>query len=113
MKLAMQGEAKFSEEDTSILAALDGLLRFYVVLCGIRKGGQIPDTALKICYRYWLAQCFCSERVDLRRYVEHFFPALGYWLAEDERLKNSRRFFSLKEFGSLSQRQRQMGKPRS
>ncbi len=46
------GEAK---DEKSILKPLDSLLRFYVLLLGICEAGQVSDSSLRACYRYWLA----------------------------------------------------------
>ena len=68
-----------SSPDTT-LASLDKLLRFYVVMHGLRKARQVPDAALRTCYRYWLAHYFHPRRPAFRAYVNQFFPTLRKWL---------------------------------
>lgn len=84
------------------LDPLDELLRFFVLLLGIRKAGQVPDSALQACYRYWLSHCFNPSRRELRIYVERLYPTLNRWLAADcgwwRRLLH-RSFFRPEEFG--------------
>lgn len=62
---------------------LDALLRFYVVLYGIRLANQIPMRSLSVCFRYWLAHYFRSDRLEFRAYIDTFYPTLKKWLNED------------------------------
>lgn len=84
------------------LAPLDALLRFFVLLLGIRQAGQVPDRSLRACYRYWLAHCFSPCRRELRIYVERLFPTLHRWLTADRgwwRRWTHRSFFRPEDFG--------------
>jgi len=73
--------AENTSQVSNDLAAIDKLLRFYVVMHGVRKARQIPDAALRTCYRYWLAHYFHPRRPDFRAYVNQFYPTLRSWLA--------------------------------
>jgi NAD-dependent protein deacetylases, SIR2 family len=76
--------------------AIDNLLRFYVVLCGVRFAKQIPDKSLSTCYRFWLAHYYRKDRNELRLYINEFFPTLRKWLLADSRSNASARLpFSL------------------
>ena len=61
----------------------DPLLRFYVVLYGVRQARQVPDEALSVCFRYWLALYFHKHRTEFRQYVDEFYPTLSRWLRKD------------------------------
>ena len=65
------------------LKDLDALLRFYVLLLGIREAGQVPDSSLGSCYRYWLAHYFNPCRREFRLYIAELFPTLHRWLSRD------------------------------
>lgn len=85
------------------LGQLDKLLRFYVVMHGFRKARQIPDAALRTCYRYWLAHYFHTRRPAFRAYVDHFYPTLRNWLATEKAwykrdLSRPSRFFRAGDF---------------
>jgi hypothetical protein len=62
---------------------LDALLRFYVVLYGVNRARQVPEEALSICFRYWLAHYFRKDRTGFRSYVDTSFPTLSLWLRRD------------------------------
>ena len=84
------------------LKSLDTLLRFYVLLLGIREAGQVPDSSLGSCYRYWLAHYFNPCRREFRLYIAELFPTLHRWLSRDRNWwKRARRktFFSPERFG--------------
>jgi NAD-dependent deacetylase len=84
------------------LGSLDELLRFYVFLYGVRKARQVPDSALKASYRYWLTFYFHPGRTAFRAYVDWFYPTLSGWLRSDERREKSlfrKRFFTPQQYG--------------
>ncbi|HEU4386520.1 MAG TPA: Sir2 family NAD-dependent protein deacetylase [Blastocatellia bacterium] len=84
------------------LAQLDALLRFFIVLRGMRESRQVKDTVLSTCYRFWLAQYFNPCRREFRLYVRRFFPTLHNWLVSDGRLsirRSKRSFFRPEGFG--------------
>lgn len=62
---------------------IDALLRFYVVLYGIRLTNQVPTRALSVCFRYWLAHYFRNDRKEFHDHVDTFYPTLKQWLNED------------------------------
>ena len=68
---------------TDISVELDCLLRFYVILYGVLRAKQIPQISLSICFRYWLAHYFRSDRTGFRRYVDDNYPTLSQWLRQD------------------------------
>jgi hypothetical protein len=70
---------------------MDKLLDFYILLHGVRHARQVPDAALSVCFRYWLAHYFHKDRKEFRGYVETFYPTLTRWLRED--CKNELPFF--------------------
>jgi hypothetical protein len=70
---------------------MDALLDFYILLHGVRHARQVPDAALSVCFRYWLAHYFHKDRTEFRGYVEAFYPTLTRWLRED--CKNGLPFF--------------------
>jgi len=83
---------------------LDSLMRFYILLQGVRKARQVPDSALKASFRYWLTLYFHPYRPTFRAYVDTFFPTLKLWLQEDEAEVSETgkwwdRFFTPSEFG--------------
>jgi NAD-dependent deacetylase len=62
---------------------IDNLLRFYVVLYGIRQARQVPDASLSTSYRFWLAHYYRNDRSELRGYINSNFPTLRKWLLAD------------------------------
>jgi NAD-dependent deacetylase len=64
-------------------SAIDDMLRFYVVLCSVRRAKQLPDASLSTSYRFWLAHYYRNDRVELRNYINEFFPTLRSWLLND------------------------------
>jgi hypothetical protein len=97
---AAKGNARWSEKVTRDLACIDELLRFYVVLLGIRKAGQVPERALKACYRYWVTHYHKEDRMELKDYVDEFYPTLRAWLEKDKKkLFKTRRFCTPQDFG--------------
>lgn len=83
------GGRQVNESDQAVidqaLKTLDPLLRFYVVLVGVREAGQVPDTALLACYRYWLAHYYSPRRTYFKMYVDKYFPTLEQWLKKDQK----------------------------
>lgn len=87
-------------QESDIITAIDHLLRFYVVLLGIRKAKQVPDESLRLCYAYWLNHYRKPDvpkqstgRDELFRYVNKFYPNLKVWLEEDIRQPKDKHFF--------------------
>jgi len=80
----------------NLQTAVDNLLRFYVVLCGVRQARQLPQRSLSTCYRFWLAHYYRNDRKDLRDYINTFFPTIRKWLLTDCRCwtRFKRRAFS-------------------
>jgi hypothetical protein len=64
-------------------SAIDDLLRFYVVLCSVRRAKQLPDGSLSTSYRFWLAHYYRHDRVELRNYINEYFPTVRSWLLSD------------------------------
>ena len=82
------------KREGKMLEQLDALLRFYVLLIGIRKARQVPDDSLRICYAYWLNLYY--DRVNygcFREYVGKYFPTSRAILDADEELLEGERFF--------------------
>jgi hypothetical protein len=77
--------------------AIDALLRFYVMLCGVRHAKQVPEDSLSICFRYWLCHYYNPERKAFREYVDEFYPTLRQWLKTDA--DNKYKFFRPGDFG--------------
>lgn len=77
--------------------AIDALLRFYVVLCGIRQAKQVPERSLSTCFRFWLGHYRSPKRTEFREYVDAYFPTLKKWLADDA--KSGHTFFCPRHFG--------------
>jgi hypothetical protein len=115
--------SKAVEQDSSLpgkLEGLDSLLRFYVYLRGVQKARQVPASALRACYRYWLTFYFDPQRNAFRAYVDWFFPTVSAWLRRDEakaatwagRRLRRQRFFDPSEFewmiGSEQDKRRQL-----
>src|SRR5688572_4985244 len=93
-------ESKMTGEENDRLAPIDSLLRFYVLLHGIRRARQVPDLPLKTCFRYWLTQYYCPYRPAFRAYVDTFFPTLKQWLRDDAKKSDeTKRFFTPARFG--------------
>ena len=69
------------------------MLRFYVVLLGIRRARQVPEVSLRTCYRYWLGQYYSAKRPEFREYVDNYFRTLSSWLKDDTQRSARRRFF--------------------
>lgn len=87
--------------------AVDAMLRFYVLIRGVRAAKQVKDAALRACFRYWLAHFYNPKRWEFRLYVHRFFPTLRQWLAEDRernRLLRKTSFFGPEEFGWKTRR---------
>jgi hypothetical protein len=70
-------------QQLQIIKAIDDLLRFYVVLIGVREAKQLPDASLSTCYRFWLAHYYRDDRLEFRRYVNDNYPTLRAWLLRD------------------------------
>jgi NAD-dependent deacetylase len=85
------GEAPQTLQQLEQLQGLDTLLRFYVYLRGVQKARQVPDDALRACYRYWLTFYFNPKRMAFRAYVDWFFPTVSAWLRGDEAQPSMRR----------------------
>jgi NAD-dependent deacetylase len=85
------------------LKSVDALLRFYILLLGIREAGQVPDASLAACYRYWLAQAFNPRRREYRMYIAKNFPTLHNWLSKDRKGRRGKTrkktFFGPERFG--------------
>lgn len=64
------------------LRAVDALLRFYVLLCGLIKSGQVDIEGARICFRYYLCLYHDTGRTEFRAYVDKYFPTLRDWLAD-------------------------------
>ena len=77
--------------------AIDALLRFYVVLCGIRQAKQVPERSLSTCFRFWLGHYRSPKRTEFREYVDVYFPTLKKWLTDDA--KKGHTFFCPGHFG--------------
>lgn len=75
-----RGEAQQRLQQLEQVEGLDTLLRFYVYLRGVQKARQVPDDALRACYRYWLTFYFNPKRMAFRAYVDWFFPTVSAWL---------------------------------
>ena len=75
---------------------LDRVLSFYVLICGVRSAGEVPEKSLSICFRYWLAHYY-RVRADgthhLRDYINTYYPTLRAWLLEDAAIKNREKSF--------------------
>ena len=82
------------------LEELDVLLRFYVLLLGVRGAAQVPDAVLGTCYRFWLAHYFRLDRGEFRRYVDRYFPTLRDWLGRTDAAARGHAFFEPRKFWS-------------
>jgi hypothetical protein len=89
------GEGKIVED---YCQAIDALLRFYVMLCGVREAKQVPERSLSTCFRYWLGHYHHPQRPEFKKYVDHYFPTLRKWLARDEKRRFRRKFFPPGDF---------------
>lgn len=74
-----------------VYSEFDAVLRFYVILYGVRIAKQVPDNALSVCFRYWLAHYFHKDRKEFQKYIDASYPTLSRWLRED--CKDDCRFF--------------------
>jgi|GEM_PF-100666 len=95
---AGDGSTKHSEQ----LQAIDALLRFYILLFGLKRAHQAPDASLRICYAYWLTQYHNPARRELRLYIHAMFPTLARWIRNDRgvfKRKSIYRFFIPEHFG--------------
>jgi hypothetical protein len=77
-RIKVEGNGELARSDP-----LDAMLRFYVVLYGVYRSSQVPAASLSICFRYWLAHYFCTDRLDFRKYVDAYYPTLRAWLHRD------------------------------
>ncbi len=97
-----QSEDSESTTDEVDVIDIDKLLHFYVLLCGVREAKQVPDSALRKCFRYWLAHYYKPTHRELRLYIDRFYPTLSEWLKEDRywlRVLFHRTFFDPEGFG--------------
>lgn len=101
--LAPKRSPQPSCEELEALGGLDELLRFYVFLHAVSEAQQVPESALRASYRYWLTHYFHPHRMEFRAYVDWFYPTVSYWLRQDERRatgwRRRKRFFDPTEFG--------------
>jgi NAD-dependent protein deacetylase/lipoamidase len=100
------GSKTFPKNDrfdrSSPLQKLDALLRFYVLVYGIRSAGQVSDSALRACYRFYLAHYYSPSRRELRLYIHTYYPTLRGWLLDDRRWRRRKitgTFFTPEQFG--------------
>jgi hypothetical protein len=77
---------------------VDHVLRFYVLVCGMRAADQVPDTSLSKCFAWWLAYYYRAKSAGLRSYVDECYPTLKKWLREDILQPPECRFFRPHEF---------------
>jgi hypothetical protein len=94
-KAEPQGQPSL-EKEIDGCEAIDALLRFYVVLSGVRHAKQVPDASLSTCFRYWLCHYYNPERTEFKEYVDRYYPTLRIWLAK---ARQKRKFFRPKDFG--------------
>jgi len=87
--------AELSEAETR---ALDPVLGFYVMLCGIREANQVPDRALSLSFAWWLSHYYRHDSRTLRIYINTYYPTLRQWLEQDLENPEPRRFFRAHEF---------------
>lgn len=94
-----RGALSPTPQQERLVTSLDHLLRFYVVLLGIRAAQQVPDASLRLCYAYWLNHYWKPEnnagrgRVEFQAYVNRYFPNLKKWMLCDQQLSMKKRFF--------------------
>jgi NAD-dependent deacetylase len=96
------GDGARGDPNRLAIEQLDSLLRFYVLLYGVRAAGQVPDASLKRCFRFWLAHYYSPTRRELRLYVDAYYPTLSQWLRDDRRWWRRwfrRSFFTPDAFG--------------
>ncbi len=112
-KLQHSVKGTATDQEFEDLLPLDELLRFYVLLVGIRAAKQVPDASLRACYRYWLCHYFNPERTEFRDYVDHFYPTLRNWLQTDRPWyrRRSKYFFTYEDFGFHPQPKKDAGSP--
>jgi NAD-dependent deacetylase len=99
----VKGDGPVSSDE---MKAIDDLLHFYVLLCGVREAKQVPDSALAKCFRYWLAHYYHPGRRELRYYINTYYPTLTQWLSEDLswfKRNHFKSFFGPERFGWTSQ----------
>jgi hypothetical protein len=72
-----------ANKEADLQMAIDDLLRFYVLLIGVRIARQVPERSLSTCYRFWMAHYYRHDRQAFRQYVNMFFPTLKSWLLSD------------------------------
>ena len=98
-------------EELECLIGVDELLRFYVFLRSVFEARQVPESALRACYRYWLTHYFHPDRTAFRAYVDWFYPTVSRWLRQDERRTRAwwprTRFFDPCEFGWVGTEEQQ------
>jgi hypothetical protein len=97
---AMEIKVESPEETTGRsddFQAVDALLRFYVVLCGVRQAKQVPERSLSTCFRFWLGHYYHPKRPEFTAYVDAYFPTLKAWLACDK--EGGHKFFCPEHFG--------------
>ena len=73
------------QSSRKMIPGLDQLLRFYVLLCGVRAAKQVPDASLMKCFRFWLAHFYSPSRRELKLYVSKYYPTLTRWLLDDRK----------------------------
>lgn len=88
----VRASLKASERGGPTLAALDDILRFYIVVYAVRQARQVPNRSLSTSYRYWLAFYYRHDRAELRQYINDVYPTLRGWLQDDAR--RARRFWA-------------------
>jgi hypothetical protein len=96
--LEAEPSREFPQEDSDRLA-IDALLRFYVVLCGVRQANQVPESSLSACFRFWLGHYHNPRRMEFKEHIDTFFPTLKKWLTEDAKRRHKDRFFRPGDFG--------------
>ena len=106
---AVGPEDTFEASDTrtqrssrKMIPGLDQLLRFYVLLCGVRAAKQVPDASLMKCFRFWLAHFYSPSRRELKLYISKYYPTLTRWLLDDRKWRCRpfrRSFFTPESFG--------------
>jgi hypothetical protein len=105
-KEIVEGQMSLSTNERS--AGLDRLLRFYVLLCGVMATGEVPERALSISFRYWLAHYYYKDpdpnKINaLRAYINKFYPTLKKWLLSDIVKTGAESFFRPHEFWDRQQ----------
>lgn len=91
---------------------IDRLLSFYVLICGVRASGEVPEKSLSICFRYWLTHYYRNffetdpvtgqtkpKPNGLRDYINLHYPTVRTWLLDDiQKPARSKSFFRPHEF---------------